>query len=266
MIRIGIVGCGGRMGRKLMQQVLETDGATLAGGTERPGSDLVGQDVATLVGAQPVGAAVTDNPAALFATADAVIDFTTPAVTVENAALAARTNTILVVGTTGLDTAALDRLTEAAKETRIVQAPNMSVGVNLLFALTRRVAETLGVEYDIEIVEHHHRHKVDAPSGTALGLGRAAAEGRGVDLDAVADRARDGHTGAREDGHIGFAVLRGGDVVGDHTVMFAGPGERIELTHKASDRVIYARGAVRAALWAAAKPNGLYSMTDVLGL
>jgi 4-hydroxy-tetrahydrodipicolinate reductase len=266
MVRIGIVGCGGRMGGKLVQQVLETDGATLAGGTERPGSDLVGQDVATLVGAQPVGAAVTDNPAALFATADAVIDFTTPAVTVENAALAARTNTILVVGTTGLDEAALGRLAEAGKATRIVQAPNMSVGVNLLFALTRRVAETLGVEYDIEIVEHHHRHKVDAPSGTALGLGRAAAEGRGVDLDAVADRARDGHTGAREDGHIGFAVLRGGDVVGDHTVMFAGPGERIELTHKASDRVIYARGAVRAALWAAAKPNGLYSMTDVLGL
>ncbi|WP_092787707.1 4-hydroxy-tetrahydrodipicolinate reductase [Rhodospira trueperi] len=265
-MRIGIVGCGGRMGRTLVQQVLETDGGALAGGTERPGSDLVGQDVATLVGAPPAGAAVTDDPSTLFATADAVIDFTTPAVTVENAALAARTNTILVVGTTGLDAGALARLAEAAKKTRIVQAPNMSVGVNLLFALTRRVAATLGVEYDIEIVEHHHRHKVDAPSGTALGLGRAAAEGRGVDLDAVADRARDGHTGAREDGHIGFAVLRGGDVVGDHTVMFAGPGERVELTHKASDRVIYARGAVRAALWAADKPNGLYSMTDVLGL
>ncbi|WP_299437760.1 4-hydroxy-tetrahydrodipicolinate reductase [uncultured Rhodospira sp.] len=265
-MRIGIVGCGGRMGRELVRQVLETEGVTLAGGTEKPGGALVGEDVAALAGVPPSGILVTEDPTVLFDAADAVIDFTTPAATLLHATMAAHTGTTLVVGTTGLDDAALSQLGKMARQTRIVQAPNMSVGVNLLFALTRQVAATLGIEYDIEIVEHHHRHKVDAPSGTALGLGRAAAAGRGVDLDAVADRARDGHTGPREDGHIGFAVLRGGDVVGDHTVVFAGPGERIELTHKASDRVIYARGAVRAAQWAADKPNGLYSMADVLGL
>lgn len=266
MLNIGITGCGGRMGRMLIRQVLDTDGVALAGGTERPGSDLVGRDVATLVGADPVGVAITDDAETLFAAADAVIDFTAPAATVAHAALAARTGTILVVGTTGLDAEAHARLTEAATRTRIVQAPNMSAGVTLLMALTRTVAATLGTEFDIEIVEHHHRHKVDAPSGTALGLGRAAAAGREVELDAVADRGRDGHTGPRTDGAIGFAVLRGGDVVGDHTVVFAGPGERIELTHKASDRVIYARGAVRAAQWAAHRANGLYSMADVLGV
>ncbi len=254
------------MGRMLVRQTLETAGACLAGGTERPGSTLVGQDLGTLAGMEPAGVTVTDDPAALFASAEAVIDFTLPEGTRIHADLAADTGTALVVGTTGLSEADRARLREAARRTRIVQAPNMSAGVNLLFDLTRQVAATLGVEYDIEIVEHHHKHKVDAPSGTALGLGRAAAEGRQVDLDAVSDRVRDGHTGTRVEGHIGFAVLRGGDVVGDHTVVFAGPGERIELTHKASDRVIFARGAMRAALWAADKPNGLYSMADVLGL
>ncbi|MQX37302.1 4-hydroxy-tetrahydrodipicolinate reductase [Roseospira navarrensis] len=266
MLRIGIAGCGGRMGRMLVRHTLDTPGVVLAAGSERSGGDLVGADVASVVGAEPVGAAITDDPAALVAGCDAVIDFTTPAATVAHADLAAARGTILVVGTTGLGASDLTRLSEAASGARIVRAPNMSVGVNLLMALTRKVAATLGEDYDIEILEHHHRHKVDAPSGTALGLGEAAAAGRGVDLDAAADRVRDGHTGAREDGRIGFAVLRGGDVVGDHTVMFAGPGERIELTHKASDRAIYARGALRAALWAAERPNGLYGMADVLGL
>jgi len=250
----------------LLRQTLETEGTRLIGGTERPGSALIGQDMGILAGLDPAGASVTDDPAALFAAADAVIDFTRPEATMAHADLAAETNTILVTGTTGLSDADTAHLRVVADRTRIVQAPNMSAGVNLLFALTRQVAATLGIDYDIEIVEHHHKHKVDAPSGTALGLGQAAAEGRGVDLTAVSDRGRDGHTGARVDGRIGFAVLRGGDVVGDHTVVFAGPGERIELTHKASDRVIYARGAVRAALWAADRPNGLYGMTDVLGL
>ncbi|WP_184433611.1 4-hydroxy-tetrahydrodipicolinate reductase [Roseospira goensis] len=265
-MKVGIAGCGGRMGRMLIQAALEGEGVRLAGGTERAGSALVGADVAGVVGAESVGATITADPAEMFAAVDAVIDFTAPAATLTHADLAAQTGTILVVGTTGMDAAGLARLAEAGRDTRIVQAPNMSVGVNLLFALTRQVAATLGVDYDIEIVEHHHRHKVDAPSGTALGLGRAAADGRGVDLDAVADRGRDGHTGPRADGHIGFAVLRGGDVVGDHSVVFAGPGERVELTHKASDRAIYARGALRAARWAADRPNGLYSMADVLGL
>ncbi|KAA5607668.1 4-hydroxy-tetrahydrodipicolinate reductase [Roseospira marina] len=265
-MKIGIAGCGGRMGRMLVRHTLDTPGVLLAAGSERPGSDLVGADVASVVGAAPVGAVITDDPAALVAACDAVIDFTTPALTAVHAEQAAARGSILVIGTTGLGASDLSLLSEAAADARIVRAPNMSVGVNLLMALTRTVAATLGEEYDIEIVEHHHRHKVDAPSGTALGLGEAAAQGRGVDLDAVSDRARDGHTGAREDGHIGFAVVRGGDVVGDHTVMFAGPGERIELTHKASDRGIYARGALRAALWAQDRPNGLYSMADVLGL
>jgi len=266
MIKVGITGCGGRMGRMLVRAVLEDDGVTLAGGSERPGAETVGQDVAALVGAEPTGVTVTEDADALFQSVDAVIDFTTPAATVAHAALAGRHNTILVVGTTGLsadDTAALEA---AAETTRIVQAPNMSLGVNLLFALTRQVAAALGEEFDIEIVEHHHRHKVDAPSGTALGIGRAAAEGRGIDLGTMSDRARDGHTGARQSGRIGFAVLRGGDVVGDHTVCFAGPGERLELTHKASDRGIYARGAIHAVRWAASRPNGLYGMADVLGL
>lgn len=266
MIKVGIVGCGGRMGRMLLRAVLEDDGTTLAGGTERPGGDLIGQDLAALTGAEPVGIAVTEDAEALFAAAEAVIDFTTPAATAVHADLAAAHNTILVVGTTGLEGDAMARLEAAAAKTRIVQAPNMSLGVNLLFALTRQVAAALDESFDIEIVEHHHRHKVDAPSGTALGIGRAAAEGRNVSLSAVSDRGRDGHTGPRQPGHIGFAVLRGGDVVGDHTVCFAGPGERLELTHKASDRGIYARGAVRAVHWAWDRPNGLYGMADVLGL
>lgn len=266
MLRLGIAGCGGRMGRMLVQQTLNTPGVVLAAGSERPGSDLVGQDVAAVVGAAPVGATVTDDTAAFVAACDAVIDFTTPTVTMAHADLAAARGSVLVVGTTGLGADDLARLSDAAASARIVRSPNMSVGVNLLMALTRTVAATLGEDYDIEIVEHHHRHKVDAPSGTALGLGEAAAHGRGVDLATVSDRVRDGHTGARERGHIGFAVVRGGDVVGDHTVMFAGPGERIELTHKASERGIYAHGALRAAQWAETQPNGLYSMKDVLGL
>jgi 4-hydroxy-tetrahydrodipicolinate reductase len=264
-MKIGVVGCAGRMGRNVIEQVLSTPGCALAGGTERPGPAM-GQDLGTLVGRGSVGAVVMEDAARLFAAADAVIDFTAPAATRAHAHLAAETGKVLVVGTTGLGESDVAVLTFAAAKAPIVYAPNMSVGVNVLFALTERLAGVLGPEFDIDILEMHHRHKVDAPSGTALGLGEAAAKGRAVKLDDVARRVRDGHTGARTPGEIGFATLRGGDVIGDHTVIFAGEGERIELTHKASSRTIFARGAVRAALWANGRKPGLYSMRDVLGL
>jgi 4-hydroxy-tetrahydrodipicolinate reductase len=195
-----------------------------------------------------------------------VIDFTSPQATVRHARLAASHGVALVVGTTGLGPADFEVLKSAAQSVAVVQAANMSVGVNLLLGLTRQVASILADAYDIEIVEMHHRHKVDAPSGTALALGRAAADGRGVDLDAVSQRVRDGIIGARRQGDIGFAALRGGDVVGEHTVIFAGDGERIELSHKATSRAVFALGAIRAALWTVGQPPGLYSMRQVLGL
>jgi 4-hydroxy-tetrahydrodipicolinate reductase len=265
-MKIGVVGCAGRMGQMLVRQILATEGCSIAGGTGRPGSDAVGKDIAALAGLDPVGVTVGDDPVLLFAEADAVIDFTSPDATERHAALAAQAKTIHIIGTTGLNPAQTQALKRAAQYTPIVHAPNMSLGVNLLMVLVEQVAKTLGPDFDIEILEMHHRHKVDAPSGTALGLGHAAAAGRGVDLEAVSARVRDGHTGARRPGDIGFAVLRGGDVVGDHVVTFAGEGERIELAHRASGRQIYAVGAVRAALWARTQQPGLYSMRDVLGL
>ncbi len=261
-MKIGIVGCAGRMGRMVVAEVLSTDGAELAGGTEAPGSEFIGQDIDG-VGA---GIKVGDDAGALFRASDAVIDFTVPAATVVHAGLAGENGCALIVGTTGLEDEHMDALAGAAEKTVIVQAANMSVGVNLLLGLTEQVAGALGDDYDIEIFEMHHRHKVDAPSGTALALGQAAAAGRGVDLNQVSQRVRDGHTGPRNPGDIGFASLRGGDVAGDHTVIFAGDGERIELTHKAGNRSVFARGAVLAALWTAKQKPGLYSMRDVLGL
>lgn len=265
-MKIGITGCAGRMGRMLVQTVLATDGADLIGGTEAPGSPAVGQDLSAVAGAEPSGLIIGEQASALFQISDVVIDFTGPKATVDHGGIAAETGTALVVGTTGLESVHMDGLKAAAAKTVIVQAANMSVGVNVLLGLTRRVAAMLGDDYDIEIIEMHHRHKVDAPSGTALALGRAAADGRGVDLNAVSQRVRDGHTGARKKGDIGFATLRGGDVAGDHSVIFAADGERIELTHKASSREVFARGAVRAALWTQGRAPGLYSMDDVLGL
>ncbi|MDA1088829.1 MAG: 4-hydroxy-tetrahydrodipicolinate reductase [Proteobacteria bacterium] len=265
-MKIGIVGCAGRMGRMLVREILATDGCELAGGSEAPGSDMIGRDVAEIAGADAVGLTVGDDAKALFQASDVVIDFTVPVATVGHAALAASLGRALVVGTTGLAADHLSSLAKASEKAVIVQAANMSVGVNVLLGLTEQVAAMLGDDYDIEIVEMHHRHKVDAPSGTALALGDAAAAGRGVDLETVAQRGRDGHTGARATGDIGFATLRGGDIAGDHTVIFAGDGERIELTHKAGDRAVFARGAVRAALWTQGQVPGLYSMRDVLGL
>jgi len=265
-MKIGIVGCGGRMGRMLLKCVLETNGAHLAGGTEAPGSRLLGQDLGLLAGAEPVGINAAEDARALFRASDVVIDFTVAAVTAAHAALAAETRTAMVIGTTGLNPAQQDAVAKAAGTAAVVQAGNMSLGVNVLVGLAQAAAAALGDGYDIEVVEMHHRHKVDAPSGTALMLGRAAAAGRGLDHDQNAVMSREGHTGPRPDQAIGYATLRGGDVVGDHTVVFAGPGERVELTHRAAGRDIFARGAVRAAMWCRDRAPGLYSMRDVLGL
>ena len=264
-MKIGIVGAAGRMGRMLIAAVAHTDGATLAGGTEAAGHPDLGLDLGTLAGVDALGVVLTSDAEALFDLCDAVLDFTVPVATAVHAKLAAETATVLVVGTTGLDAAQQGAITQAAAKTALVQAANYSVGVNLLAGLVEQAARMLPDAYDIEIIEMHHHHKVDAPSGTALALGHAAAAGRGVDLDAVADKVRDGITGARKRGDIGFATLRGGDVVGDHTVMFAGAGERVEITHKAASREIFAAGAVRAAMWACGQKPGLYSMKDVLG-
>lgn len=266
-MKIGIVGCAGRMGRMLVQEVVKTAEVEIGGGTDVAGSPFVGKDITLIAGLEESGLFVEDDPKSLFEKVDAVIDFTKPEATMAHAKLAAETKTILVVGTTGLSEDQKADLAKAAEETPIIFAPNMSVGVNLAFALVEKVASILDKDTaDIEIVEMHHKHKVDAPSGTALGLGEAAADGRGVKLDDVAVRARDGHTGPRENGTIGFATLRGGDVVGDHTVVFACEGERIEITHKGSSREIYAKGAVRAAKWAKDKAPALYSMRQVLGI
>jgi 4-hydroxy-tetrahydrodipicolinate reductase len=264
--KIAILGAGGRMGRALIGALSETDGAALSAAIEHEGSPMLGQDVALLAGLAAGGITIGKDSTAGIAAADVAIEFSTPAATVKHAGIAADNGVAYVVGTTGMAACDEDVLRKAAERIPVVYAANFSIGVTLLADLVWRAAARLGPEFDIEIVEMHHRHKVDAPSGTALALGRAAAEGRGVKLDDVAVRGRDGVTGAREKGTIGFAALRGGDVPGDHTVIFAGDGERLELTHRASGRDIFARGALRAALWAIGKPPGLYTMRDVLGL
>jgi 4-hydroxy-tetrahydrodipicolinate reductase len=265
-MKIAVLGAGGRMGQALARVLADTPGCALAGGIEAKGSPYVGRDIGEVAGLEPVGIAITDDPLPVFAAVDGVLDFTTPASTLEFVALSAQARLVHVIGTTGLSAADEDKIEAAARHATIVKAGNMSLGVNLLAALTARVAAALGAEFDIEILEMHHKHKRDAPSGTSLMLGRAAAEARGVSLKDRAVWTRDGDTGPRRDGDIGFAALRGGDVVGEHRVIFAGPGERIELAHIATDRGIFARGAVKAALWARGREPGLYSMQDVLGL
>jgi len=263
---IVIAGSSGRMGQMLVRTVSENASARLAGCIERPGHAWVGRDAGTAMGGAALGVTVTDDMATTLAGAQAVIDFTAPEASVAIAAEAAKAGVVHVIGTTGFSDAQLARIAAAAGQTVVIRAGNMSLGVNLLVQLTRKVAAALDADFDIEIVEAHHRHKVDAPSGTALMLGDAAAEGRGVALPAVADRGRDGITGARARGHIGFSAIRGGDVVGEHDVIFAGDGERIVLRHVATDRAIFARGALRAALWGQGQAPGEYSMVDVLGL
>ena len=265
-MRLVVVGAAGRMGRMLVKAISETDGCKLAGAIEQQGSIALGQDPGLLAGVGKSNLVIGDDVRAVLLDADGVLDFTAPAATVELAGLAAAHGLVHVVGTTGLSESDLSRLREASRGARVIQSGNMSLGVNLLAGLVRKVAQTLGEEFDIEILEMHHRMKVDAPSGTALLLGGAAAEGRRISLQERAVRSRDGHTGARRAGDIGFATLRGGSVVGDHTVVFAGQGERIELAHRAEDRSIFARGAVRAALWGRDQKFGYYTMADVLGL
>jgi 4-hydroxy-tetrahydrodipicolinate reductase len=263
---VTITGASGRMGQMLIGQVSASDRVHLAGAVERAGHAWVGQDIGVAMGGAAIGVFVTDDPAAAMKDAQAVIDFTAPEATLAFAKVAAAAGVVHVIGTTGMSDAQITGLDAPSKQTVIVRAGNMSLGVNLLTQLTKRVAAALDADFDIEVIEAHHNQKVDAPSGTALMLGEAAAEGRGVALADVSDRGRDGITGARKRGDIGFTAIRGGDIVGEHDVMFAAAGERIILRHIASDRAVFARGAIKAALWGQGKPAGAYDMLDVLGL
>jgi 4-hydroxy-tetrahydrodipicolinate reductase len=265
-MRLVIAGAGGRMGRALIQAIAATKGVTLAGAVEGSGSAVIGGDAGELAGLGANGIKVTSDVAPLLRDADGLIEFTIPVASVALAELSAAAGVVHVMGTTGHSAEEEALIAKAASRAPIVKSGNMSLGVNLLAALVKRVAQTLGDDYDIEILEMHHNKKIDAPSGTALMFGRAAADGRAISLAERSARGRDGLTGARRAGDIGFASLRGGTVVGDHSVIFAGPAERIELTHRAEDRMIFARGALRAALWARGKAPGLYSMADVLGV
>ena len=250
----------------LIRTVLDSDKAHLVGVVERAGHDWVGQDVGVAMGGAAIGVSVTDDALEAFSKAQAVIDFTAPEATLEFAALAAQARAVHVIGTTGMSDEQIARLEPASRHAAIVRAGNMSLGVNLLVQLTKKVAAALDEDFDIEVIEAHHHHKVDAPSGTALMLGEAAAEGRGVTLSDVSDSGRDGITGARKRGDIGFSAIRGGDIVGEHDVLFAAAGERIVLRHMATDRAVFARGALKAALWGQGKDPGQYDMLDVLGL
>lgn len=261
-----VTGASGRMGQMLIKTIVSSEKCKLVGAIERAGHDWVGQDVGTMMGGAALGIPVSDDPLPVFANGHAVLDFTAPDATVAFAALAAQARLVHVIGTTGMDNHHLAKLTAAARHATIIRAGNMSLGVNLLARMTRMVAQALDADFDIEIVEAHHNRKVDAPSGTALMLGEAAAEGRGVELDAISDRGRDGITGARTRGDIGFSAIRGGDIVGEHDVIFAGVGERIVLRHIASDRALFAKGALKAALWGLDRKPGEYDMYDVLGL
>jgi 4-hydroxy-tetrahydrodipicolinate reductase len=264
--KIGVVGCGGRMGRMLVAEIAATEGCTIAGGSEAPGSGYVNQDIGELAGLGRIGIPVGETVDKLMRDSDVVLEFTSPTATAEHAALAAKLGKAMVIGTTGLSAEQGDAVRSAAGSIPIVWAPNMSLGINVLLSVVEEVARRLGPDWDIEIIEMHHRGKIDAPSGTALALGQAAAAGREVVLEQVEQRARDGITGPRRSGDIGFAALRGGDVTGDHHVVFAGAGERLELIHRATTRAIYAKGAVRAARWVVGRPAGLYGLKEVLGL
>jgi len=265
-MRVVIAGAGGRMGRTLISAIAATRGMALAGAVDAPGSAVIGRDAGELAGLGPNGIKVTSDAAALLKDTDGLIEFTIPAATIAFAEMTAAAGLVHVIGTTGHSAEEEAVIAKAANRATIVKSGNMSLGVNLLAGLVKQVAKTLDDDYDIEIFEMHHNKKIDAPSGTALMLGRAAAAGRGIDLATHSARGRDGMTGARKPGDIGFASLRGGTNIGEHRVIFAGPAESIELTHRAEDRLIFARGALHAALWARGKKPGLYSMADVLGL
>lgn len=264
--RIGVVGANGRMGRALIEAAHHSQGSDLTAAFARTGSPLIGQDAGTVAGAGNIGVPVIDDIVSACPNFDVLIDFTSVDATMDHLAICREHGRGIVIGTTGLSSAQKQTLAEAAREIPIVFAPNMSIGVNVALRLLDQAARLLGDGYDVEIIEAHHRHKVDAPSGTALRMGEVVADAYGRDLDRVAVYGREGITGARDANTIGFATVRGGDVVGDHTVLFAGIGERIEITHKASSRMTFAKGAVRAAMWLDGKAPGLYDMQDVLGI
>ena len=266
-MKLVVVGAAGRMGQTLIRLIHSIEGVTLHAAIERTGSPFVGKDAGEIAGLGPTGVIISDDPLKAFLDAEGVLDFTSPAASVEFSGLAAQARIVHVVGTTGCSEDDNAKIAAAARHARVVKSGNMSLGVNLLGVLTQQAARALDPDdWDIEILEMHHKRKVDAPSGTALLLGEAAAKGRGIDLASKSVRARDGHTGAREAGTIGFATLRGGSVIGEHSVLFAGEGEIVTLSHSATDRSIFARGAIKAALWARNKKPGLYSTLDVLGL
>jgi len=268
-MRLVVAGAAGRMGKTLVRTIAEAEGVSLVGALERPDSRQVGADAGVVAGIEPVGIRITDDPNPLFALADGLIDFTSPAATTEFSKLAAEARLVHVIGTTGLQSHDEEVIEASSRDAVIIKSANMSLGINLLVALVKQVSALLDESFDIEIVEMHHRNKVDAPSGTAMMLGRAAADGRHVDLEEQGVFGRGSpqteHL-ARRPGEIGFAALRGGSVICDHTVIFAGPSERLELTHKADDRAIFAKGAIKAALWGRNRSSGLYAMSDVLGL
>jgi len=265
-IGVVITGASGRMGQMLINTVAQSDRLKLVGAIERSGHPWLGQDIGLSMGMAEIGVTVEEDPLPSFSKANCVIDFTSPNATVEFAALAAQARIVHVIGTTGMDDKHFEKIASAARHATIIRAGNMSLGVNLLVKLTKLVSEALDDDFDIEIIEAHHNQKVDAPSGTALMLGEAAADGRGVALKDVTDVNRNGIVGSRKTGDIGFVSVRGGDIVGEHDVMFAATGERIHLRHIATDRSVFARGALKAALWGQGKPPGEYTMFDVLGL
>ncbi len=266
-MRVAIAGASGRMGRNLIKAVHETPGLVVAAATERPGGSFVGVDAGELAGIGPIGVVITDDLASVADAFDVVIDFTRPEATLKHIEICRAHSKKMVIGTTGFDEAGLAVIREAAEQIAIVFAPNMSVGVNLVLKLLQMAASVLDPEqYDIEVIEAHHRHKVDAPSGTALRMGEVVAETLGWDLKEVAVYGREGITGERPHKQIGFETIRAGDIVGEHTVMFATEGERVEITHKASSRMTFAKGAARACVWLRDRDSGLYDMQDVLGL
>jgi 4-hydroxy-tetrahydrodipicolinate reductase len=266
-MKLVVVGAAGRMGQTLIRTIHAMQGVTVFAAVERPGSPFIGRDAGEVAGLGPTGVIISDKPLEAFVEAEGVLDFTSPAASVEFSVLAAQARIVHVIGTTGCSTEDEDKFKAAARHARVVKSGNMSLGVNLLGVLTQQAARALGpANWDIEILEMHHKHKVDAPSGTALLLGEAAAKGREIGLAEHSVRVRDGHTGARVAGTIGFATLRGGSVIGEHSVIIAGEGEQVTLSHSATDRSIFARGAITAALWARDQKPGFYSMLDVLGL
>jgi len=265
MMRLAVTGAAGRMGRTLIQAIHQAEGLTLGAALERPGITLLGADAGELAGVGSLGVTVGDDLQATTEVFDTLIDFTVPQATLDNLAVCEARGKALVIGTTGFDAAGRARIREAARHIPILMAPNMSVGVNLTFKLVELAARILGDAVDVEIVEAHHRHKIDAPSGTAVRMGEIVAEALGRDLERVAVYGRQGTIGARDRGTIGFATVRAGDIVGEHTVLYAGDGERLEITHRAESRMNFAQGALRAARFLAGKPEGLFDMQDVLG-